>query len=89
MKKEITVAPFSISVRIAGHIAKAEGTTLEEAIQNTKLLVKKGICLMAVTHKNRTITKLLNRSMTNNLFNVSSRVAKEVAFKNIKTIFTF
>lgn len=83
------IIPFMAKAKIAGRITQAEGATLEEAIQNLEPAAKKGVCLMAVTHDGKTISKLLNRSITYNLFNTVSRVSKEVAFKNLKTLFSF
>ena len=83
------IIPFMAKAKIAGRTYQSEGTTLEEAILNLNPLIKKGICLLTVTHGERTITKILNGSITHNLFNKVSRVTHEVALKNLKTLFSF
>ena len=85
----LIVKPYHVSIRIMGRITQSEGATFDDAIQNLKPLVKKGICLMTVIQNEKVITKLLNRSITHNLFNTVGRVSKEVALKNLKTLFTF
>lgn len=88
-QKDNNTANFSAQARIAGRMYESEGINLEEAIQNLKPLIKKGICLLKVTHDDKSITKILNGKITYNLFNNVSRVTKEVALKNLKTLFSF
>ena len=79
---------FFAEAKIVGRIYKANGETLEEAVANLNPLIKKGACILTIRHRNSTITKILNGSMTHNLFNKNvSRISREVAYKNLKTLF--
>ena len=80
--------PFFAEAKIAGRIYTASGVTLEKAVANLKPDIKKGTCLLTIRHGNSTIIKVLNGSITHNLFNKNiSRVSREVAYKNLKTLF--
>ena len=81
--------PYHVSARIVGKTYTAEGGTLEAAIFNLKPLIKKGVCLLTVTHGDKSITKILNGSITHNLFNTVSHISREIAIKNLKTLFSF
>ena len=80
---------FFAEAKIAGRIYKAEGATLEEAVSNLNPDIKKGYCLLTIRHGKSTIIKILKGTMTHNLFNkYVSRISREVAYKNLKTLFS-
>ena len=78
---------YFAKLKIAGKEYHAEAATLEDAILNLKPLVKKGVGILTVKHGDKEIQKILSGPMTFKLFSVVSRLSREIAFKNLKTLF--
>lgn len=85
---EFVSIPYIAKLKIAGKEYHAEGLTLEDTILNLKPLVKKGVGILTVKHGEKEIQKILSGPMTFKLFNVVSRLTREIAIKNLKTLFT-
>lgn len=75
-------------LKIAGKEYHAEAETLEDVVLNLKPLVKKGVGILTVRHGEKEIQKILSGPMTFKLFNIVSRLTREIALKNLKTLFT-
>ena len=86
----VPVGGFLATARIAGKTYTAEGATLEDAILNLKPEAKKGVMLLAVEHEGKKIEKIISGRIVHNLFEkYVGRFTREIAIKNIKTIFSF
>ena len=80
-------ALYHASAYIGGKKYQATGITLEEAVFNLNPAVKKGVCILSITHGDIKIEKILSGKITYKLFGETSRFMREIALKNLKTLF--
>lgn len=86
-KKVESVGDYTVSLKVFGKDYSATGVTLKEAFEALNYTGKiGGNPLLTVSHGDNKKERVINGIMANRLFS-TSRIMKEIAIKNMCTIF--
>lgn len=69
-----------------GRTFKAEGDSLQKAVEALKIGMARGSLILTVTHGKNTKERVFNHFVAHRLFNARG-ITKEVALKNISLMF--
>lgn len=75
------------SIKLMGKFYMAQGKTIEEAIRNLTPKVSKGYGLLILERGDIKRTKILSSKIVMGLFGKTSRLAKEIAWKQVLKLF--
>jgi hypothetical protein len=78
---------IKLTLHNLGRVYESKGTTVEEAITNLKLPIAKGGGVLVLEKEDRKKERILNARVINNIFGESSSTTKNIAVKNIITLF--
>lgn len=75
------------SLKTMGRTCTGKGKTLIEAILDLKPEVARGVGILTVKRGDKVIEKVLQPHIVQNLFNKVGRLQREIAIKNISSLF--
>ena len=78
---------FKSALKIAGKWYRAEGSTIQEAIQNLKVERPRGMGVLLLEKGDKKKERIIVQKTLNNIFGKVSRLSNEIALKQTSLLF--